>query len=527
MPNNNNTDVKPFARRAITVRIDDRDNVAIVVNVEGLPAGRRLDDGTVLIEHIPPGHKVALADLKEGSPVIRYGEVIGLAARTIQRGSWVDESLVLLPKAPALDDLPLATRPAAEAPRLEGYTFDGFRNADGTVGTKNMLGVVTSVQCVAGVTDHLVRRIKEEILPRYPNVDDVVAIDHTYGCGVAIDAPGAAVPIRTLQNLARNPNLGGEVMIVGLGCEKLTPENLVPGEQLRHAVEGPMDASVLRLQNESFHGFGEMVAAMLDMADKKLSRLNQRRREICPASDLIVGLQCGGSDAFSGVTANPAVGYAADLIVRAGGTVMFSEVTEVRDAIHLLTPRAIDQIVGRALVLEMAWFDRYLESGGADRSANTTPGNKRGGLANIVEKALGSIAKSGTSPICDVLAPGERVRCKGLVFAATPASDFICGTLQLAAGMTIQVFTTGRGTPYGLAMAPVVKISTNTALSKRWHDLIDVDAGRIATSEAIIADVGWEIFQLILDVASGRRQVAADRLGLHNSLALFNPGPVT
>jgi galactarate dehydratase len=511
----------------LSIKVHERDNVAIVVNAGGLPAGARLEDGTVLRTDVPPGHKVALADMDEGAPVIRYGEVIGRADRAIGRGSWIDESLVRLPDAPALDDLPIATRAAPEPQPLSGYAFEGYRNPDGTVGTRNVLGVSTSVQCVAGVTDHLVRRIKEELLPRYPNVDDVVALNHSYGCGVAINAPGAVVPIRTLRNIARNPNLGGEVMIVGLGCEKLEPERLVPGEEVRPAAKGDAESPVLRLQDESFRGFGEMVAAMMEMAEIRLSRLNRRRRETCPASDLVVGVQCGGSDAFSGVTANPAVGYAADLIVRAGGTVMFSEVTEVRDAIHLLTPRAIDESVGRALVREMAWYDRYLESGGADRSANTAPGNKEGGLANIVEKALGSIAKSGGSPIVDVLAPGERVRRKGLVFAATPASDFVCGTLQLAAGMNLQVFTTGRGTPYGLAMAPVVKVSTNTPLSERWSDLIDLDAGRIATGGAGIADVGWELFRLILDVASGRKRVAADRLGLHNALVLFNPGPVT
>jgi galactarate dehydratase len=175
----------------------------------------------------------------------------------------------------------------------------------------------------------------------------------------------------------------------------------------------------------------------------------------------------------------------------------------------------------------MAWYDHYLQSGETDRSANPAPGNKEGGLVNIVEKALGSIVKSGSSPIVDVLGPGERLRRKGLVFAATPASDFVCGTLQLAAGMTLQVFTTGRGTPYGLALAPVIKVATRTALSERWHDLIDLDAGRIATGKASIADVGWELFLLILEVASGRKQVAADRLGLHNDLVLFNPAPVT
>jgi galactarate dehydratase len=270
-----------------------------------------------------------------------------------------------------------------------------------------------------------------------------------------------------------------------------------------------------------------MIASILDMAEKRLVALNRRSRTTCPAADLVVGTQCGGSDAFSGVTANPAVGFAADLLVRAGATVMFSEVTEVRDAIHLLTPRAANQDVARDLIREMAWYDDYLNEGGADRSANTSPGNKRGGLSNIVEKALGSAIKSGTTAITGVLSPGQRVDRKGMIFAATPASDFICGTLQLASGMTLQVFTTGRGTPYGLEAAPVIKMATRKALSARWHDLIDLDAGRIATGEATIEQIGWELFQLILDVASGRKQTWADRWGLHNALTLFNPGPVT
>ncbi|MDF2724744.1 MAG: garD, partial [Paenibacillus sp.] len=231
--------------------------------------------------------------------------------------------------------------------------------------------------------------------------------------------------------------------------------------------------------------------------------------------------------AFSGVTANPALGFAADLLVRAGATVMFSEVTEVRDAVHLLTPRAANEEVGRALIREMAWYDNYLANGEADRSANPSPGNKKGGLANVVEKALGSIVKSGSSAITGVLSPGERATTKGLLFAATPASDFVCGTLQLASGIHLQVFTTGRGTPYGLAMAPVVKVATRNALAEQWPDLIDINAGTIATGQATIEDVGWEIFHFILDVASGRKKTWADYWGLHNDLALFNPAPVT
>lgn len=508
----------------IIIKVHNLDNVAVVTNGGGLKTGYSLDDGTVLVNDVPYGHKVALIDIVKDGSIIRYGEVIGYAAEKIDRGSWVNESLVRLPEPPELDDLPVATRTDSVLEPLTGLTFEGYRNADNSVGTKNILAITTSVQCVAGVADYLVRLIKDELLPQFPNVDDVVALNHSYGCGVAINAPAAVIPIRTLQNITRSPNFGGEVMVLGLGCEKLVPEWLIPAEC---AEENESCSAVMRLQNSDYHGFSDMVSAMMSVARQHLARLNQRCRETCPVSDLVVGMQCGGSDSLSGLTANPAVGYTADLIVRAGGSVMFSEVTEVRDAIHLLTPRAIDEAVGQALISEMGWYDNYLKLGEADRSANPTPGNKEGGLTNIVEKALGSVAKSGSTPIVDVLGPGERIRCKGLTFAATPASDFVCGTLQLASGMNLQVFTTGRGTPYGLAMVPVIKVSTNTTLAERWHDLIDLDAGSIATGTKSIPEVGQELFELIIDVASGRKQVCADRLGLHNDLVLFNPAPIT
>jgi len=506
------------------VRVHERDNVAIIVNAGGLPAGTRFASGLTLTESIPEAHKVALADLEQGAPILRYGVTIGYAASPIAQGSWVHEGLVVLPEPPDLNALPLATATPQPQPPLQGYTFQGYRNDDGTVGTKNILGINTTVQCVAATVDYAVRRIKAEILPRYPNVDDVVAITHNYGCGVAIDAPGAEIPIRTLRNLSLNPNLGGDPLVVSLGCEKLQPLRMLPASELPILAQEPY---IMRFQDEEHRGFGDIVAAIMRMAEKRLERLNTRRRVTCPASDLVVGLQCGGSDAFSGVTANPAVGYATDLLVRAGATVMFSEVTEVRDAVHLLTPRAANESVARDLIREMAWYDAYLRRGSVDRSANPTPGNKQGGLANVVEKSLGSIAKSGTSPLAGVTGPGERVTTKGLIFAATPASDFICGTLQLAASMNMHIFTTGRGTPYGLAMAPVIKVASRTELAARWPDLIDVDAGRIATGHATIEDVGWEIFHLLLEVASGRKQTWADHWGLHNDFALFNPAPVT
>ena len=458
------------------IRLSTDDNVAIVVNDFGLPAGTVFPCGLQLVDRVPQGHKAALADIASGGPIMRYGHVIGTATRAIKKGSWIEESVVRLPDAPPMDKIGLATQVPAFMPPLDGYTFEGFRNPDGSVGTKNLLAISTSVQCVAGTVEYAIKLIRRDLLPRFPNVDDVIGLTHAYGCGVAINAPDAKIPIRTLQNLARNPNFGGQAMVVGLGCEKLQPEVILRAP----AGKNP---DIMSMQDEAFHGFMPMVASILKMAEARLEILNRRNRETCPASDLVVGMQCGGSDAFSGVTANPVLGFASDLLVRAGATVMFSEVTEVRDAVHLLTPRCATADVARALIREMAWYDAYLDKGGADRSANTTPGNKKGGLANIMEKTLGSITKSGTAAISGVLAPGERATTKGLLFAATPASDFVC--------------------------------------------LIDFDAGRIATGEATIEENGWELFRLILDVASGRKKVWSDHWGIHNALTLFNPAPIT
>ncbi|WP_454907037.1 galactarate dehydratase [Variovorax gossypii] len=514
------------------IRIHANDNVAIVANDGGLKAGAEFADGLRLVDNVPQGHKVALVDLAEGEAIRRYDVVIGYAQKALPRGSWVHERVMRMPVAPELDGLPIATVKPPALPPLEGYTFEGYRNADGSVGSRNILAITETVQCVAGVIDFAVQRIKAELLPKYPNVDDVVALAHSYGCGVAIDAPDAIVPIRTLRNISLNPNFGGEVMVVSLGCEKLQPERLLPPGSIpivdkRGETEGDAELDVVCLQDDEHIGFMSMIDSVMRQAEVHLARLNARRRETVPASELVVGVQCGGSDAFSGVTANPAVGFCTDLLVRAGATVMFSEVTEVRDGIDQLTSRASTPEVAKAMIREMAWYDAYLQKGRVDRSANTTPGNKKGGLSNIVEKAMGSIVKSGSAPITGVLAPGEKATQKGLIYAATPASDFICGTLQLAAGINLHVFTTGRGTPYGLAEVPVIKVATRSDLARRWHDLMDVNAGRIADGEATIEDIGWEMFHLMLDVASGRKKTWAEHWKLHNALVLFNPAPVT
>ena len=517
------------------IAMHEADNVAIVVTDGGLKSGNSVRknaaaQAVTLVNAVPQGHKVALVDILAGQTVLRYNVSIGVAKENIAAGSWVHERLLVMPTARNFENLPMANAKKETFEKLEGFTFQGYRNSDGSVGTRNILAVTTTVQCVAGVVELAVQKIKEELLPRYPNVDDVVGIEHTYGCGVAIDAPDAIIPIRTLRNISLNPNFGNEVLVVSLGCEKLPPQRLLPPGSFplvstQTETDGP---HTVCLQDAHHVGFMSMLENIVQSAKPHLERLNARKRETVPASELVVGVQCGGSDAFSGVTANPVVGYATDLLVRAGATVMFSENTEVRDAVEQLTHRAQTMDVAISIVRELSWYDQYLERGHVDRSANTTPGNKAGGLSNIVEKAMGSIVKSGSMPIQHVLSPGEKLKPiqKGLVFAATPASDFICGTLQLAAGMNLHVFTTGRGTPYGLQACPVVKIATRTELAKRWHDLMDLNAGRVADGDITIEEGGWELFKLLLEVASGQK-TWAEHWKLHNALVLFNPAPIT
>ncbi|MGX8710294.1 MAG: galactarate dehydratase [bacterium] len=499
------------------IKISDRDNVAIAIHE--IPAGTEAADGVFANQNIPQGHKIALCDISEGGEIRRYGVVLGYALSGIKKGDWINEHMLQLPVLPELDDMAFGTNLVRDLPQAPVKTFEGYRNPDGGyAGTRNILGISTTVQCVTGVLNVAVKRMREELLPKYPNVDGIVPISHAYGCGVAINAPEARVPIRALRNLVRHPNFGGEVMVVALGCEKLTVEMLLDSGDIKAE-------NVIVLQDKS--GFQAMMDAIMEMAEQKLKRLNARKRETLPLSDLCIGMQCGGSDAFSGVTANPSAGYAADLLVQAGATVLFSEVTEVRDGVHLIAERCIDDSVGKKLADEMKWYDRYLENGGVDRSANPTPGNKKGGLSNIVEKAMGSIAKSGKSPIVEVLSPAERPTKHGMIYAATPASDIVCGPCQLASGITLQMFMTGRGTPYGLAAAPVVKVCSRNDLKDMWKDLIDLSAGDIAVGNATIPEVGTRLFHMIVDTASGTYKPWAEVYGLHNDLCIFNPAPIT
>lgn len=496
----------------------ERDNVAIAVG--DIAAGIQVLPGVTARQDIPQAHKIALMDIPAGGAVIRYGVTLGYAKDAVPVGSWINEHMLELPESPGLDNMPFGTNivPKEQLPDPPRTVWMGYRNKSGPAGTRNLLGIVTTVQCAAGVVRVAVERIKKELLPKYPHVDGVVAVTHPYGCGVAINAPMAEIPIRAVANVIRHPNFGGEIMLVGLGCEKLTYDRVLPPEDVT-------PENCLTLQD--WAGHDAMMQAILDMAEKKLQRLDRRRREELPLSELLIGMQCGGSDAFSGLTANPSAGYAADMLVKGGATVLFSEVTEVRDGVHMLAARCVDAACRDKLAAEMKWYDDYLDAGGVDRDANPTPGNKKGGLANIVEKAMGSIAKSGASPIVEVLSPAEKPTKHGLIYAATPASDIVCGPSQVASGIGLQVFMTGRGTPYGLDVCPVVKVCSRNEMKEHWFDLIDVSAGPVATGEATIAEVGTEIFNLILDVAGGMKEPYSDRYGFHNDMCIFNPAPIT
>ncbi len=500
------------------VKIREEDNV--VIAVKDIPAGTQVMEGLTANQDIPQAHKIALCHIPAGGEIIRYGVVLGYAINDIKKGDWINEHMLDLPESPSVDHMEFGTNlvKMEDLPDPTRTTWMGYKNAEGPAGTRNLLGIVTTVQCAAGVLKVAVERIKKELLPKYPNVDGVVAVTHPYGCGVAINAPMAYIPIRAIANVIRHPNFGGEIMVVGLGCEKLTYDRVLPKEDIT-------PRNVLTLQD--YAGHDAMMNAIMDMAEKKLEKLNLRKREELPLSELLIGMQCGGSDAFSGVSANPSAGYAADMLVKGGATVMFSEVTEVRDGVHMLAARCGDAHTRDRLAEEMKWYDKYLADGGVGRDANPTPGNKKGGLANIVEKAMGSIAKSGTSQIVEVLSPAEKPTKHGLIYAATPASDIVCGPSQVASGIGLQVFMTGRGTPYGLDISPVIKVCSRNEMKNHWFDLIDISAGDVATGEKTIADVGKEIFDMILDVASGIKEPYSDKYGFHNDMCIFNPAPIT
>jgi altronate hydrolase len=461
----------------------------------------RLPDGTTIRtgQMVPSGHKIALCDVQVNQPVRRYGQVIGFATLPIVAGSHVHTHNLAVGAIEHDYAFSTEARPVEPVAEEERRTFDGFRREDGRVGTRNYVAILASVNCASSATraivDHFARR--PDILREFPNVDGVIGFPTKGGCGAHYGSPDLGVLQRTMAGIVDHPNVGAYV-ILSLGCEVNQPGDLIETT----GIDRRGRPRVLTIQDDG--GYLRTVEAGIEAVMRLLPEADRARREAVPASELVVALQCGGSDGWSGVTANPALGLAADMIVRQGGTVVLGETPEVYGGEHLLTRRARSREVGERLIERIHWWERYTAMFGATIDNNPAPGNKAGGLTTIYEKSLGAVAKAGSTPLNQVVGYGERITERGLVHMDTPGYDPVSCTGQVAGGCTIVCFTTGRGSAFGFKPSPSIKIASNSELYGRQEPDMDIDAGR-ALQGVSLAEVGAEIFEKILAVASGTR----------------------
>ncbi len=476
------------------VRLDAADNV--VTAIRKLQPGESVESAVAQGE-VPTGHKISVRDIAAGEPVLKYAQLIGYAAQDIPAGTHVHVHNLEFRNTDQTYDFCVDRRDIDVLPDDQQATFEGFRREGGKVGTRNYIGVLTSVNCSATAARFIAQAFTPEIMAQYPNVDGVVAFVHGTGCGMADNGDGFANLQRVLWGYARHPNIAG-VLLVGLGCEVNQIDFLLDAYGLK---QGPL----FRTMNiQTTGGLRKTVDTGVAMIREMLPTANRTARETCSASELMVALQCGGSDAWSGITANPALGFAADLLVANGGTGVLGETPEVYGAEHLLTRRAVDEATGQKLIERIEWWEDYTARNFGSMDNNPSPGNKRGGLTTILEKSLGAVAKGGTSTLNGVFRYGEPVDRKGFVFMDTPGYDPASVTGQVAGGCNVVCFTTGRGSAYGCKPSPSIKIATNSDIYARMPEDMDINAGRIVTDNATVEDVGREIFRHILDVASGR-----------------------
>jgi altronate hydrolase len=483
---------KALALAGIAIRLHPMDNVAVASR--SLPSGTILPDGPVAQMAIPSGHKIALSDIRKGETIKKYGQVIGVATEDIPAGTHVHVHNLAMSELRARAEHPGARR-ANDEPR----SFMGFRRKDGRVGVRNYVGVLTSVNCSATVARHIAEAAeKAGMLEGLNNVDGIVPITHTSGCGMAGEGEGFDMLRRTLWGTAANPNFGA-VLLVGLGCEVVQVSRLKDD----YGIAEGADFQSFTIQESG--GTRRAIAEGLERLKDILPRIDGSARSEVPASELVLGLQCGGSDAWSGVTSNPALGNASDRLVDLGGTVILSETPEIYGAEHLLYVRARTPDVSDKLRARLDWWEHYTRIHGAQMNNNPSPGNKAGGLTTILEKSLGAVAKAGTSTLNDVIEYAKPLRTRGLVFMDSPGFDPCSATGQVASGATMIAFTTGRGSAYGCKPSPSIKLSSNSQIYARMTDDIDLDCGTIATGAASIEEKGGEILDLLLEVASGKK----------------------
>ena len=476
------------------IRLHAADN--LVIALADLPGGTILAGLPVALPGpVPRGHKLATRAIARGETVLRYGQSIGQATEDIPAGGHIHSHN--LGMGPHSTDYAMGTQ-ATPLPPLPGRTFLGYHRADGQVGTRNYIGILTSVNCSGSVARFIAEAAeKDPVLSAMPNIDGFVPIVHNTGCGMSGVNEGYDTLMRTLKGYARNANFGG-ILLVGLGCEVMQVPDLVGQGRLRP------DGNFRYMTIQGTGGTRATIQKGLEVLREMAEVASKVARASAPVSKLIIGLQCGGSDGYSGITANPALGHASDLLVRMGGTTILSETPEIYGAEHLLTRRAVSAEVGEKLIERIGWWENYTAINGGEMDNNPSPGNKRGGLTTILEKSLGAAAKGGTTPLTGVYKYAEEVRAKGFTFMDSPGYDPASVTGQIAGGCNLVCFTTGRGSAFGSKPSPTIKVATNTAMYDRMTEDMDINAGTILTGEATVESKGSEIYEMFLRVASGQ-----------------------
>jgi len=484
-----------LTKTSLTIRLHANDDV--VIARQQLVSGTALLDEKVTVSGlVPPGHKVATRAIHAGEPVKRYNQIIGFAKRAIAAGEHVHLHNLAMGEfardyAYGVDAKPTGY---AESPA----TFDGIVRSDGRVATRNYVGILSTVNCSATVAHGIADAFKGAQLAQFPHIDGVVALTHGSGCGMDVNGESMRVLRRTLGGYARHANFAG-VLIVGLGCEANQISALLGAEQLQ-------EGALLRTFSiQDTGGTAKTIARGVDMVEEMLLHADRVQRTPVPAKHLMLGLQCGGSDGYSGITANPALGAAVDLLVRHGGTAILSETPEIYGAEHLLTRRAVSREVGEKLIERIRWWEDYTARNKGEMNNNPSPGNKAGGLTTILEKSLGAVAKGGTTNLVAVYEYAEPVTARGFVYMDTPGYDPVSATGQVAGGANMICFTTGRGSAYGCAPSPSLKLATNTALWNRQEEDIDINCGEIVDGTSTVEQMGERFFRMILDTASGKK----------------------
>jgi altronate dehydratase len=484
--------------RYIVLNPDD----SVAIALADLPAGEAVE-GTALLSPVPRGHKIARHAIAPGGLVRRYGQIIGQATQAIAPGEHIHTHNIAMADHTADYAFGADMRPTV--PANEPRSFMGYRRADGQAGTRNYLGVLTSVNCSGSVARFIAEEAeKTDWFRALKNVDGIVPIVHGSGCGMSGTDEGYQTLFRTLQGYARNPNFAG-ILLVGLGCEVMQIPDLIGAARMR------ADGNFKYMTIQQTGGTRRTVEAGVEMLRGMAEKADACTREPIPVSEIVIGMQCGGSDGYSGITANPALGVASDLLVAHGGTTILSETTEIYGAEHLLTRRAVSAEVGQKLIDRIRWWEDYCARNKGEMNNNPSPGNKKGGLTTILEKSLGAVAKGGSAPLSGVYLFGEKIDQKGFVFMDSPGYDPCSVTGQIASGANLIVFTTGRGSVSGYKPVPCIKVATNSEMYSRMEEDMDIDTGDILTGTTLEAK-GREMFEMFIRVASGE-ETKSERLG--------------